>query len=468
MNYTPPAGNNADFELKSYTPPSGDNADFDLSQSTQKTILGKVRIYLKTVKTILGKIRISVNTSKTILGKVFIILPATKKTIKGIVDIFKSTSKNISGKVSILFQTQKTITGKIRIRKLEGGIKYRILVKDGYGNLIGEFEKFRALKFGKRLNNYGTASFEIPMNDPKVSDLILLRVYTVEIYEYRNETNVLVWAGEQAVREGNLNKDKNNWCTIYCYTWLEQLKDRYTDAVRTFEATDQGLIAWTLIDETQSDGYYGDFGIRLGTIEATVDRDREYFNQNIMEALINLSNVISGFDFEITDAKIFNAKSVIGTDKSDDIIFEYGVNISSMKIVEDFVNPVNRAIVLGQSTDDLNNLVRIQRDNDSSQALYKLREITESAMTVTETQTMEDIGDSYLRKYAQALFKIDMELVMSTKFTMVNFGLGDVIRLIVKDGIYDINEQYRVFEWSAECGTGNTVKLSLVLGNFTL
>lgn len=344
-------------------------------------------------------------------------------------------------------------------------VKYKIKVKDSSGNLLGEFPIYRNLSFGKRLSNYGEASFEVPVSDTRVNSLVALRQYTIEIHREEDGVSNLVWAGEQALRKGTLDVKKNNWAEIFSYTWFEQLSSRYTTAERIFTGVDQGLIAWTLIDETQSDTE-GDLGITEGTIEETIERDRKYYNNNIMEMIINLSNVLGGFDFEITDLKAFNAASVIGVDRTDSIVLRYGVNIQECTIVEDFTKPVNRAIVLGEATGE-DNLQRVEREDAPSMALYGLREDVESQMDVSEIETLEDTGDAMLRKYKSRLFKVDAKILPSS-LKVTDFALGDMVRLIIQDGVYDIDETYRIFEYSLELDALNKETLKLVLGNFTL
>lgn len=344
-------------------------------------------------------------------------------------------------------------------------VKYRIKVKDSLGNILGEFDTYRKLSFSKRLNNYGQASFEIPVKDTKLNSLVALRQYTIEIYREEDGVSNLVWAGEQALRKGELDPIKNNWAGIFSYTWFEQLSNRFTDAERIFTGIDQGEIAWTLIDETQTQDD-GDFGIVEGTIEETVERDREYFNDNIMESIINLSNVLGGFDFEVTDLKQFNVASIIGVDRTDSITLTYGLNITKCSITEDFSNPVNRAIILGEATDETS-LQRVERNDVPSQDLYKVRENVESQMDVSELTTLEDMGDAMLRKYKSRLFKVDVDILPSS-IKVTDFAMGDLVRLKIQDGIYDIDETYRIFEYSVSVDHLNKETLKLVLGNFTI
>jgi len=346
-------------------------------------------------------------------------------------------------------------------------ISYRLIVKDADGNNIGEFEKFRSLKFGKRLNNYGSCQFEVPVDDPKVADLISLRRYTVHIYRDNGVTTpLLIWAGEQASRQGNLDDKGGNWVILYCYDWLEQLNSRFTDESVTFTNTDAGAIAWGLINTTQT-GSNASFGITEGTITATQNRDRTYTNKNVLEAIIELSNVINGFDFEINNSKVFNVYESIGVDRSADIVLEYGINITTMRIMEDFSKIVNRAIILGDSGVALEPS-RVDTDDASAQTLYKIREAISNELTTSETGTLEDKGEALIRKYSAPLYKITMGIVRGKTPTIGDFAIGDIITIKVQNGLYNINQKFRIFEWTLSYSDDNTETLDLVLGDFTI
>lgn len=350
-------------------------------------------------------------------------------------------------------------------------IDYKIKVKNPDDVLIGEFDTYRNLTLVKRLNNYGVCSFEIPVDDDKATTLVALRRFTTWVYRVDDDGEVLVWSGEQALRRGKLGTDNNNWVEIISYDWTEQLNSRFTAAEVTYTATDAGEIAWQLIDTTQTQTN-GDLGITEGDIEATMDRDRTYFNQNIMEAIINLSGVLSGFDFEISNDRAFNVYVSKGIDRTDSVIFEYGFNIKTVDIIEDFTAPVNRGIVLGQVV-DADNLIREERNDTVLQDLYGIREYVQSEMDVSETETLEEKGDALIRKYGTALLKLDMELLpqgsgRSGTSSIDDFSLGDTIRIIINSGFYDLDKEYRIFEWELKFDDDNVEKLKLILGDFTL
>jgi hypothetical protein len=326
---------------------------------------------------------------------------------------------------------------------------------------LGEIVNFKNLYFNKRLNNYGSCRFDIKVTDANANALISLREYSVWIYEKTSTGDVLVWSGEQVRRTGNLQEDHNDWATIYCYDWLYLFKDRYTAQSVTYTGVDAGLIAWGMINTSQAKTN-GNLGIALGTIEETMDRTREYTNQNIMEAIINLSDVLYGFDFEITNNKVFNVYSVKGSDLSESIILEYGRNLQNCQIDEDFSNPCNSAIVLGEVIDGTE-LSRVERNDLVSQASYKLREMVLSADNVVDEDTLEEKGDALMAKYSTKLIKVDFEVCRGL-ISVTDFSLGDQIRLIIKNGCYNIDDEYRIFEWTVDHENDNTEKLSLVLG----
>ena len=336
-------------------------------------------------------------------------------------------------------------------------ITYKVEVRNGTDKL-GEFTTFRNLRFSKRLNGYGECSFEVPANDTKISSLIALRVY--DVYIYRD--GILLWAGEQAIRQGDLSETGDNWCTIVCYDWLEQLNSRYTVNEKIYTFQDGSAIAWDLINETQIED---SLGITQGTLVETTWREKTYTNQNVMDAIINLANLVDGFDFQINNSKVFSISNFIGVDRTADIVLEYGTNVKSVRITEDFSKPATRAIVLGQ-TDEVGDDVRIERNDIAQQTTYGLREYPFSQLEVSELAALESTGDAILRKYGSPLLKLSMDIVRSTTPTIVDFALGDIIRCIIKKGIYNIDETMRVFEWDVAYNIDNTETLSLTLGNF--
>lgn len=326
---------------------------------------------------------------------------------------------------------------------------------------LGEIKNFRNLKFGKRLSNYGSCSFDIGIDDTLSNALISLREYSVWIYKVKSTGDVLVWSGEQVRKTGKLVESHDDWATIYCYTWAYSLKDRYTAASVTYTGIDAGLIFWNTINTSQLKSN-GNLGITQGTIEATQDRDRTYNNKNLLELGIELSDVLGGFDFEITDNKALNISAVQGTDLTNTVVLQYRYNLKTVSIDEDFSNPCNNAIVLGEVV-SATDLSRVDRPDIATQVKYRLREMVMTADNVVDADTLNAKGDVMLYKYKEPLIKIDFEVVRGM-IDVTQFGLGDMVRIIINKGCYDIDDTYRIFEWTVDYNEDNTEKLSLILG----
>lgn len=464
MAYTPPNGTNADFELLSYTPPSGTSADFDFTDKLGAEVLSELVGYEAIDSEILSELTGGGSDSE-ILSE----LTGSQDIDDEILSELEGSGQSseilseVSGYQSASSEILSEIIGFSDLPKKLG---YRIIVKDSAGNVIGEVDTYNSVKFGKRLNNYGQAEFSMKVADPKAIDFVDLRKNTIEIYRESELSNTLVWAGEQALARARLNESGNNWVTVHSFTWFEQLFHRYTASEVEYgdvgSEMDQGAIAEDLIDTTNADD---PTKIAIGTITPTFDRIRKYYNQNIAEAIINLANVQNGFDFEVTDAGAFNADLIIGTDKTDSVVFRYGHNVKNVEIIEDFTNPINRAIVLGEAVGETT-LQRVERNDSALQTEYGLREGRLQELDVSGLSTLEDKGDASIRKYGEVLLKVEFDLIKNVTPSIDQFTVGDGIRLIIQNGMYNIDEQYRVFEWEVTFDEKSTEKLKLTLGKF--
>lgn len=338
--------------------------------------------------------------------------------------------------------------------------EFKVEVRNPEDKIIGEFDSFKKVEFGKRLNNYGTATLTFPISNSRAGSLYAARRNTIWIYRDK----VLRWAGEMALRKGNMKTDGNDTVSIYCFDWLEQFRNRKTAKEVVYTQVDQGEIFWDQIDKSQQKPN-GDFGIRRGTITPTKKRNRKYYSDEIMELGINLSNVIDGFDFEITNSRLFNIYPTIGVYRGDSFQLEHGRNMHVTEVIEDFTNPVNRAIVLGDAIGQ-EQLTRVESDAPTEQQLYKLREDIHSELTISEEETFEEKGDAMLQKFKTPLIKLNVNIMPTVNISQ--FALGDTIPIIFQRGFYNIVENYRVYEWKLTFDSNNQEKLSVIFGKFTL
>ena len=83
---------------------------------------------------------------------------------------------------------------------------------------------------------------------------------------------------------------------VKCNGFLDLFRDRYI--TKTYTAEEATEIARDMLDDTQV--VYGDFGVENGPEQYNTgtNRDRNFIDQNIKDALMNLTDLIDGqFDF---------------------------------------------------------------------------------------------------------------------------------------------------------------------------
>lgn len=334
---------------------------------------------------------------------------------------------------------------------------YQIVIRDKSGNILGEFNNWKGLQYEERLNNYGVCSFSIPHTDPQLLSLVSLRNYETIIR--RNGADV--WGGEQAHRIVDLKANSPNRVTIQSFTFLEMLNSRFTGSFRRFDGVDQGTILKTIVDESQAQTN-GDLGLDVTVVDSTVNRNREYSNQNIMEAWINMSNVIGGPDFEFNTDKTVNIYEKKGIDLSKNIIFEWGTNIENMVIEEDFIRPGNRAIVLGAGFGS--SQLRVQVTNTKFAGVNRLREQRFSEIDISSTSVLTAKGESGVRKHQSAIMSLEFNQMPTTRPPFGSIKVGDSVRVRIKEGIYNINNVFRVYSYRVSVDDNNRETIRYLVG----
>lgn len=339
-------------------------------------------------------------------------------------------------------------------------VRHQILIKDKSGVAIGEISNWFNLKFSDRLNDYGQATFDVPIDSSDAIRLISLRRYEVDILE----DGVIVWSGEQVNADVTVIADDANLVTITCYTYLEMLNARYTPLfVRYDPAIDQALILKALVDDSQAKPA-GDLGFTFGPITPTQPRIREYKLDNIMECYINMSNVINGIDFWIDSDKVIHTGSPRrGVDKSNQFGFEWKVNILRLQVSDNFSSPANTAYAIGSSEGE--EIVASYVDTQA-RSTYKLREQTVSAIDVSEGDTLEGKAEDLVNSNKRQRRTIKVSQIPNTTPRLQDLDLGDYINTKFKKGRYDIDSPFRVLGYECSVGQVGESNIQWILSGF--
>ena len=216
------------------------------------------------------------------------------------------------------------------------------------------------------------------------------------------------------------------------------------DPTPVFIATDAGIIAVTLIHNTEV--AYGATSIAThpAWVEPTVDRDRAYdVNKNLADAVTELTEVLGGFDWfpVYVDPRENDGNTMqfwIAAEQGSDqegARFEFGDGTLANCKGYSFTGtlPVNRVLALGAQDTGAGTPLKSEQADGESFVRYGTYMQTVSATDVVEQATLDDKAKDALRP----------GIGLVTQFTgdpakcplpWRDFWLGDTIRWNVDDG----------------------------------
>jgi hypothetical protein len=328
--------------------------------------------------------------------------------------------------------------------------KYSIEVVDSTGQLIADLT---GLAFNRKLVfvRNGTYEAEFTINLDSLERLgTLSGVSPNSILDTgRNEVvvrrqGVKIFAGRMLYDGANFGDQVE--VQVKVDGWFNLFKDRYTSISRLFTTTDAGQIAWTLISESQA-LTYGTLGITQGSIAVSQNRTRLYEFKNIRDAIIQLSEVENGIDFEITPDRVFNVYyPQMGVDRTE-FEFIFPGNIKKLNITTDTTKLMNYIIARGQGIGQ-GQLVDIRQDTDS-QNLYGLRQSVQDFSDIPDVAILQELADEQLRLYKDPIELLDITLDGNQEPFVGSYWLGDRIPVTIEG--YQrysniVQKQYRVDE----------------------
>lgn len=211
----------------------------------------------------------------------------------------------------------------------------------------------------------------------------------------------------------------------------------------TFTQVDAGQIAKQLIDLAQASGTAGI--ATTGTIQATKLRDRTYENVNAGEAIIALTQVLDGFDFEVVPTELssaaigeFNVYAAQGSMLST-VRFEYGPDTlrNVRRVTRQMQPPVNVARVLGS-----NGLTGVKTDA-ASISVHGRWEAQESLSDVSEQATLDDRAQAMLRPNWIRVVGFSPEPQLSPR-PWDDYWIGDTVEFYGWRGAFEEGAQARI------------------------
>jgi hypothetical protein len=321
---------------------------------------------------------------------------------------------------------------------------YDVIIRDKSGATIANLTGATSRWWGRALNEPGAAGFTVSPVDPQITADIL-RPGQKELYLYR--AGVLVWGGEIKTRRTDVGADDAGGIAVTAQGFLSLLGTKVSGTIaspRTFTDEDLSTIADIIRDETQA-GTNEYLGVATGALAPARPATRTYKFENARSALEGLSNlrVQDGIDIDIDANKQLSTFYPGKGRDLEDVVFEWGVNITAYSYTDDATQLANRIIVVGK--DDGISTPVVTRDGLATlQEIYGVRTEVISRSGVTDTQTLEEWGDKELEKRQEGKQLLGIRTKGNLAPALGSYDVGDRVRVRIAYGIDAIDDLYRV------------------------
>lgn len=299
--------------------------------------------------------------------------------------------------------------------------------------------------------------------------LTAMQIFAVAQNEVRIKRNGVVFSAGQIMEGMPVIDGDSRTITIIAVGWLDLFGMRFTDtggssSAYYFSATDAGQIAWGLINASQAETD-GDWGITEGYVQASVVRDRtDYVDKNIKDAIIELSEVINGFDFEFTWDKKFNVFYPKIGQRRENVILTYPGAIKSISYGRHGMEIANSIIARGSGTGE--DAFTATAVDAASRGKFKLRQDILDFNDVSKVSTLQQHGDEELvvRRNFVDVPDITLDPVYAPPFG--TYGIGDEVKIEVLADIEifgPINDWFRIDGLELTLDDNNTEDVRLQL-----
>jgi hypothetical protein len=257
------------------------------------------------------------------------------------------------------------------------------------------------------------ASLSVSLEDPVVD---VLSAQDTQLRVLRDGWTQPLFKGRVVVPQGQASAEAAEGYTINALDPFAHLEVSFhkgtlsggTKIPTRFAGVDQSQIMWSLIDALDT-GH----GIQEGSLPASVSRDRSYIaGKQIAEALVQMSEVINGPDFELVPlmsggSATFNTYYPRqGADLTDTVVFEYGYGDQTALSFAPAPSGEllrNRCLAVGQDQGDGTHLVAIAEHAGS---IAQYGGVFEEVLAFSDISVLATLGEHATAVVAEQAFPI--------------------------------------------------------------
>lgn len=323
---------------------------------------------------------------------------------------------------------------------------------------VRELTKAKSRRFTARVDGAFDLQFSIDARQDEASTLVPL---ATDVWAWRD--GVKMFRGRYCPAQGQLSPDVHT-ISIQCVDYrglLVAMNRNVGVAGRFFAAgTDQAVIAWTLIHETQAlTG--GNLGITngIGSSSATTrERTLEPFKP-IGEDIAQMGRLDNGFEWEIDPDKALN-RWYPTRGSVTNVVLDYGGLVSAAAWQIDPGRFANHVAVTGSE-----GLTPVTATSGTIGSDPRGRwELTEGSPSVINQATLTARAPALLAQ--TSVLDIDWQATLKPGVWNgpSHFWIGDTVKFAVNDGPWNFSDPYRIVEMQIAIGEDGQedVTLSLV------
>lgn len=311
------------------------------------------------------------------------------------------------------------------------------------------------LSFKLTLGKKNTANFVLPISHPRAENATFKKHNRVVIYRVnpKDQTDVRpVWSGYiEAMRMVD-----ENTLEVGCKGMLDLLDKRAV--TRSFTNWQGGAAVFELLNNEVNSA--DDTGIQQGDTDVTTIFSHDFAGMKAYKAMGKIAEA-TGAEIDVDPDFKLHFKTQIGEDKTDTVIFRYLKNLQ-------IANSIDKFTLLQESKELFNKVIcygkdqlisSIQEDTVSINEyglLEKVRHFTQIEDQATLDQTAEE-----LLAFHEPVKEIPTITPKKEKIDFFDYGIGDRVRVIIKQGILDFDQTHRILEISVKVGRNNDEKIDL-------
>lgn len=306
-------------------------------------------------------------------------------------------------------------------------------------------------------------AFEAYCEELGAAPQAVLEAYVTDIRVKRNGN---YYFGVHVVdMQYNLNQGEIN-VEVKATGFLDLFADRYV--TKSYDQVERVAIARDLLVTTQAGDSSNDFGVDAGNqqYDTGLLSDRNYFDQNVRDAIVNLTNLTDGvFDFRFNYDRSFETFAQIGSDRPE-YKFTYPYNISGGRVTHSATNLYNYIIGLGSGFGE--EALRTETADGESRANYKTRQKIVSFNSVTEQQTLDENSYAYLQKVKNIL-ELPTFNVSGAFADLDIIGIGDRVPIeVLGHAALPLDGTYRIEKMDVTLDENDAETIAITVDNYGL